>query len=469
MRDGPDAAAIDVEIAALTNGREGLARHEGKVVFVPGVAPGDRVRVRIVEPHATWSRAEVIALHGHGPAYRAPPCPWVGACGGCPWQQVTYEAQLAAKDRNVHDALARIGGVTAARPLPIVAAPAEWAYRRRIRLHVDPDRRLGYRAARSHALVEIDACAIADARISALLAPARRLVAALATGLDALELVVDDAGHVVLSATARGPFRPRDTGTLHRFVAATPGVAGILLRGRGWRRRVGQVRLTIRPEAAGPPIAQDPDSFSQVNPEANRLLVAAVVGMAAPATRALDLHCGAGNLSLALARAGVAVLGVDRDRAAVAAARAAAARAGLAERARFEVADAVAGLADDAARGVELVILDPPRTGAPDVVAALARLRSPRVLYVSCDPATLARDARTLAGAGYAVDRVQPLDLFPQTEHVETILEAVLTGPDRPSKVSADDAQGGEDRPRQGHDHLGQGRFPDHQLPVGGS
>jgi 23S rRNA (uracil1939-C5)-methyltransferase len=427
----PDATedAIVVDVTALSHGRDGVARHEGKVVFVPGVAPGDRARVRIVEPHASYARAELLEIETPGTARREPPCPWVGDCGGCPWQQVAYPAQLEAKAHNVRETLARLGGVVPARLLPIVAAPAEWGYRHRIRLHVEPGGRLGYRAARSHRLVEVDACAVADPRLAALLAPVRRTLATVATRLESLELIVDDGGHVVLSAGASGAFHPRDTGPWRRLLAETPAIAGVMIRGRGWRRRFGEVHVRVRPEANGPAIAQTAGTFSQVNPAANRLLVEAVVALARPAARILDLHCGAGNLSLPLARAGSRVTGVDRDRTAIADARASAAAAGLADRTEFTAADAVATLRQDGARDADLVLLDPPRTGAREVAAELARVRVPRVLYVSCDVATLARDARALVAGGYAVDRVQPIDLFPQTEHVETVLEAVLTDP----------------------------------------
>jgi 23S rRNA (uracil1939-C5)-methyltransferase len=169
------------------------------------------------------------------------------------------------------------------------------------------------------------------------------------------------------------------------------------------------------------------DAFTQVNADANRLLVATVLafGDFRAGERVLDLYCGAGNFTLPLARRGVLVHGVERDAVAVAAAEANAARLGLAT-ARFTCAPVVRALAD-ATAACDAVVLDPPRAGAGDVVAALARLRAPRMLYVSCDPATLARDARTLGTHGCRLVRVQPVDLFPQTFHVEAVAEFRLT------------------------------------------
>jgi 23S rRNA (uracil1939-C5)-methyltransferase len=199
-----------------------------------------------------------------------------------------------------------------------------------------------------------------------------------------------------------------------------------VLRGGGARRIVGDptVRVEVEPGLA---LEIPADAFSQVNPAANRLLVAAVMAFGGfrAGERALDLYCGAGNFGLPLARRGVLVHGVERDAVAVAAAEANAARLGLAT-ARFTcapVARALARIAD----AYDTVVLDPPRAGAGDVVDALARLRAPRILYVSCDPATLARDARALHAHGHRLVRVQPVDLFPQTFHVEAVAEFRLT------------------------------------------
>jgi 23S rRNA (uracil1939-C5)-methyltransferase len=167
-------------------------------------------------------------------------------------------------------------------------------------------------------------------------------------------------------------------------------------------------------------------SFTQVNPAANLLLVRTVVDFVAAGARVLDLFCGAGNLSLPLARVATSVVAVDQDGGGVTDGAASAAAAGLTN-IRFEADAADRFLRRHGLAAASVVVLDPPRSGATTVATQLARLTPARIVYVSCEPTTLARDARTLVAAGYTVDRVQVIDLFPQTEHVETVLEAVLT------------------------------------------
>ena len=415
-----------LEPTTLAHGPDAVGRHEGRVVFVPGAAPGDRVRVRIVEQHGNYARATMLHRCAAGPAYREPPCPWVGACGGCPWQHVDYATQLASKERNVLESLKRIAGVVPRRPAPILAAPSEWAYRHRIRLHTDARRALGYRRPRSHELVEIGHCAIAEPELSAVLPALRTLVASLATTIDDVAIASNGRGAVVIDATARGRFAERDAATVQAWMQTATGVAGVGVRGRDWTRRFGETSVTVESSTDAPPATQRLGSFTQVNPAGNRLLVRTVVALVDLGAAVLDLFCGAGNLSLPVARVAGSVVGVDQDAGGVADAAASARAAGLAT-VRFETAAADRFLRRRGLAGATLVILDPPRTGAAQVVAQLARLEPRRIVYVSCDPATLARDVRTLATAGYDVDRVQSIDLFPQTEHVETVLEAVLT------------------------------------------
>jgi 23S rRNA (uracil1939-C5)-methyltransferase len=204
-------------------------------------------------------------------------------------------------------------------------------------------------------------------------------------------------------------------------------VRGTVVSGGGVRLVAGDptVRVVLEP---GLDLEVPADVFTQVNPGANRALVETVLSLGgfAAGERVLDLYGGAGNFGLPIARRGAAVLGIERNAVAVAAARANAQRLRLAS-AAFRAAAVAPALRDVPAGTVDAVVLDPPRNGAADALDALARLRAPRVIYVSCNPATLARDVHHLAAHGYGLARVQPLDVFPQTYHVETAAELRLT------------------------------------------
>jgi 23S rRNA (uracil1939-C5)-methyltransferase len=420
----PDDRALDLAIERLTYGPDALAHHAERVVFVPFAAPGDRVRARVVERRRDWLRAEIHDLLAAGPERTAPRCPVFGRCGGCQWQHVTPGAQLAAKAAVVAEQLARIGGLRDVDVRPLRAAPAAWHYRARITLRAE-GRRLGLQGARSRELVEITECAIADPVLVAALDAARGWAAAVRTAPVRVTLARVPGG-VVLAAVLGTPPTPVDIAATERILAADARVRGAILAGGGVRHTVGDPHLRVRVE---PDLALEvpADAFTQVHPDANLLLVATVLelGELRAGVRALDLYCGAGNFTLPLARRGVHVTGIDRAEVAVDAARANAARLGLSP---VFVCDAVGpALARLPPSPLDLVVLDPPRAGAAEVTGPLAARRAARLLYVSCDPATLARDARTLVGRGYRLGRVQPVDLFPQTYHVETVAEFVLT------------------------------------------
>ncbi len=420
----PGDRGLDIVIERLTYGPDALAHHEGHVLFVPYAAPGDHVRAHVVERRRGWMRAEVRAVHAAGPDRTAPRCPLFGRCGGCQWQHVTPAAQRAAKAAVVAEQLARLGGLRDAAVRPVRAAADAWGYRARITLVAD-GRRLGFWRARSHELVEIDECAIADPALVAHLGVARAWAATLRVAPARVTLARAPGG-VVLVAAVRARPTPVDVAATERLLAGTGSVRGAVLTGGGVRLVVGDphLRVAVEPDLA---LEIPADAFTQVHPAANLLLVAAVLELGAfrPGMRALDLYSGAGNFALPLARRGVAVVGIERAAVAVEAARANAARLGL--EARFlcdAVAPALLRLPPD---HLDAVVLDPPRTGAAEVVGPLVARRPDRIVYVSCDPATLARDAGTLAAGGYRLGRVQPIDVFPQTYHIETVAEFVLT------------------------------------------
>ena len=424
MRPPDHDRTLDLSIERLAFGGDAIARHDGRVVFVPLAAPGDRVRAAVVERRRDWLRAELSEVVSPGPDRVAPRCPVFGTCGGCQWQQVSPEAQRAAKAAIVREQLARLGGIRDVDVRPVRAAPDAWGYRARITLVAD-GRRLGFHRARSHRLVEVDDCAIADPVLSAHLETARTWASTLRGAPTRVTLARAPDGVVLVAALPAKPVPP-DVSATERLLAASAAVRGAILVGAGTRIVVGDpgLRVPVEPDLA---LEVPADAFTQVHAAANLLLVAAVLeaSQLGPGSRILDLYCGAGNFALPLARRGASVTGIERSAIAVDAARANAARLGLT--ARFHCAAVEDMLGRLPPQPVDLVVLDPPRSGAPGVARVLAGRRPPRVVYVSCDPATLARDARALTATGYRLAHVQPVDLFPQTYHVETVAQFVLT------------------------------------------
>ncbi|HKA28390.1 MAG TPA: class I SAM-dependent RNA methyltransferase [Candidatus Binatia bacterium] len=420
-----DDSTLDLAIERLTYGPDALAHHAGRVVFAPLAAPGDLVRARIVERHRGFLRAELTGVVRAGPDRVEPRCPVFGRCGGCQWQHVAVAAQRAAKRGLVAEQLARLGGLHDADVRPTRASADAWGYRSRITLVAD-GRRLGFRRTRSHDLVEIDDCTIADPVLVSHLDVARAW-ASTVRGAPLRVTLAAAPGGVVLAATLRTRPTAVDGAATERLLASTSSVRGAVLTGGAERLVVGDpsLRVPVEPDLV---LEVPADAFTQVNPSANLLVVATVLelGEFRAGERVLDLYCGAGNFSLPLARRGAEVTGVERSPVAVAAARANADRLGLGS-VRFTRDAVAAALERLPPAPFDAAVLDPPRGGAADVAGALAARRAARILYVSCDPATLARDARTLVAGGYRLRRVQPLDVFPQTYHIETVAEFVLT------------------------------------------
>jgi 23S rRNA (uracil1939-C5)-methyltransferase len=380
-------SSLSVTIERLAAGGEGVAHApDGRVVFVAGTAPGDRVRARVVEEHPKWLRAELSELESPGPGRVEPRCPLVGRCGGCAWQHLDYAVQRAAKAEILRDALVRIGGLEPPGPIEIEPSPP-YGYRGRARVGVARGV-VGYRRLRSHALEPAAACPV-------LVPELERALAALAAAPPArdgeIELCAGDDGRV----RAWGP-----GGLLH-----------------------GEAALAID---AGPArIAVSPGVFFQGNARVRGALLDAVLEAAGRGRRALDLCAGAGFFSFGLAERFTEVLAVESSPPAVRDLRRNV-EAGGTKNVRVECAPLERFLASAAARepAADAIVVDPPRTGLGAGLAralAGAAVDAARVIYVSCAPATLARDLAVLAAGGLRLRSLRGFDLFPQTAHVEAL------------------------------------------------
>lgn len=425
---------VRVTIDRLSYGPAGVGRVDGRVLFVPGTVPGDTVEVLIEEEKKNYARGRVATLVAPSLHRRTPPCPYVTQCGGCPWQHLTYEEQLRAKEAAVRDQLQRIGGIADPPVLPILAAPAEWHYRHRIRLRVDNNARLGFSPAQSHDIVEIASCLIAGEANALQLQVAREWVAALQTRVSQVEIVAQarrgDDDTFVLLAEAEEMFRSSDDAACTQLLRTHPLLSGLLLTGPGWRRNWGDLTVTYELGVEDLSLQVRRGTFTQVNPAGNRQLIAALLQLGAfhDKQRVIELYCGMGNFSLPIARRVASLIGIESVHDAVADARENATHAQITN-VEFLQSSVYEGVQQLLRRGTacDVLVLDPPRTGAAEVIEELPRFAAPTIAYVSCDPTTLARDVRRLQQNGYRLQVAQPLDLFPQTYHVETIAICVLT------------------------------------------
>ncbi|MGH7865009.1 MAG: class I SAM-dependent RNA methyltransferase [Candidatus Binataceae bacterium] len=413
-----------VEISAMTFGRFGIGRIDGRTIMVAHAAPGDLLEVEIESESRDYATARITRVLRPSQDRRVPPCEYLPRCGGCDWQQITYSAQARLKGAMVAAALARATGIQLDPNAIVEPATAEFNYRSRVRLKVGARSELGYYEAGTNRLLAIERCMVAGFELDA----AREFVAAMPGRIHEIE-IAGGADLIVLVAHFRRALRADDSHRAAKFLAEHAGLAGVILRARGERIVVGDkcVRITIEP---GVTLEVDADLFSQVNRGQNSNLVATVMRMtgAAPQLRLLDLFCGAGNFSIPAARRGARVMGVDADALATAAAARNAARLSPGD-VQF-VAMKAAEIAPFLVRAryrPDVVILDPPRTGAFELVEPIARLAPRSIIYASCDVSTLARDLRAFSQHGYVVDEVRAFDFFPNTHHLEIAAKAVLT------------------------------------------
>lgn len=417
-----------VTINALAYGAHGVGRLDGKAIFVRGVVPGEVVEVVVREDHGTYAFADLVAVRSVSAARRLPPCPYLPRCGGCPWQHLDYAAQLRAKEQNVRDALERIGGFRDAPVRAVLPSPAEFGYRSRVTLRV-VGRQVGFFAAATHNLVPIDVCLLASSAVGGALPAAADLVRRLASLVRRIEIATGEAGPgAVLVAEVEGALAPDDRELVNSWWRSHGAIAGVVLHGRRWRETWGDAAIELRPES-DLTLRAHAGTFTQVNPAGNRMLVATLLDLGGfvPGERVLDLYAGVGNLGLPVVRrTGCGVL-VERDAVAAADARANAAALGMsAGSVQTVAAHRAVSVLRRASERFAAVVLDPPRSGAAELLDDLLALAPTRLLYVSCNPASLARDLRRL-GRRYALEAVQPIDLFPHTYHVETVVRAILT------------------------------------------
>ncbi|MEJ2199701.1 MAG: class I SAM-dependent RNA methyltransferase [Desulfuromonadaceae bacterium] len=421
---------FELSIAGLAYGGNGVGRLDGKTIFVPYAAPGDRVRCRIVRDKKRYAEAELVELIEPSDRRRPPVCPVFGQCGGCQWQHLPYAEQGVWKERIFHDSLLRQTGVGAERLQPLLAAAGEWGYRSRVQFKCRQTEQgfvMGFYRRGSHYVIDVASCVIAAEPINEALARFRSWLpgSPCPERIPQVDLARDDEGRLravvhVLPGSERvlaDYLRPR---------VLEAGYALFLQVGRKDTLLpvIGPEDLVIHPlDHGGLRLAYGPGGFAQVNLDMNRRLVALVLAAAGEGRprRVLDLCCGMGNFSLPLAAMAAELVGVENYPPAIAKARENAVANGIGNACFHARTAEGACRALTGEAGFDLVLLDPPRTGAYEVVRELATERPARILYVSCDPQTLARDLVPLLHQGYELQWSRPVDLFPQTFHAESL------------------------------------------------
>ena len=421
----------------------GVARVEGMAIFVREAIRGERAEILVehVGRHAAWAR--IHRLLCPSPARIQPDCPYYGRCGGCQLRHMDYQEELQLKRLRVQDALARLGGI----PLPVEiihGAANPQRYRNKVQFPVAPGS-IGYFQSGTHRVVDIRDCLLQPQVDTACLCAVRRWMETYrvpayrereGTGLVRhLYLRSNRAGQVLCCLVLNGNDLPHSRELVDALRQAAPRLVGVVVNcntrrtnvilGPGYRTLWGQPWL--EETLCGHHFRLSVPSFFQINAPQTEILYQRVVDFASltGTETVIDLYCGIGTISLTLAARAKQVIGVEVVPQAVEDARANAQRNALAGKTRFEVGDASRLAVRLALEGVrpDVVVVDPPRKGlAADVVEAIARMSPHRVVYVSCDPATLARDAGRFASLGYQAVRVEAVDLFPRTAHVETVV-----------------------------------------------
>lgn len=434
-----DERELTLKIERMAYGADSIARDDGKTIFVSGGVPGDVVRARITSDGSSFSRAETVEVIEPSPNRVTPTCPFAGICGGCPWAQVSRDAQLNAKRANVVDALVRIGHFDSARADELVVpceAPSDaWGYRNKVELAFSRQGKrmvVGMHDRTGTGVVKVDRCPLFDSRNAKII---KGVSGALSYLSGSSELGIDRVGirasrrtrDVEIALwTSPGPFPRAQVAKVLGDAVKASSIVRVLTKGPQKARKVtGVERLSGKghwEEKLGDELmALSAPSFFQVNTRgAERLVQLVTEGLELDEQdEAMDLYCGAGTFTLPLARRAGFVSAVESYGPAVRDLRR------NLEHANLDNVDAIGG---DAGRefpdtDADVIVVDPPRAGLDEsVVRQLCEQPTRAIAYVSCDPATLARDLARFEDAGvFAPVRITPVDLFPQTFHVETV------------------------------------------------
>lgn len=431
----PSASTPIVTIEALSHEVRGIARHEGKTLFVDNALPGETVKVRYTANRARFDEATAIEIIEPAESRRTPPCPHFDLCGGCALQHMAAEAQISAKQQILLDQLQRFAKTSPEEVLPPLTGET-LGYRRKARLGVrfvkpkgggKPRLVLGFREKGSNDLTDIEQCAVLPANISALIPELKRTVAACSgkKQISHIEIAIGE-GSSALIVRHLQPLSAEDreqwltlarAQQLHLYLQADEQAHKVWPDDRAERLSYALPEFSVN-------LQFHPQDFIQVNFDINRKMVHRAIELLdlQPEDRVLDLFCGLGNFTLPIATRAREVVGVEGLLSLAQRGEENATANGL-DNIRFQAADLTGDFSRSpwARGGFDKVLLDPPRTGALEVIRNIAQFNARRIVYVSCNPATLARDTAELLQRGYRLSKAGVMDMFPHTTHVESI------------------------------------------------
>lgn len=443
-----------VHIDKIINGGFGFTRlSSGQVALVRHVLPDESVTVRVDTTDKQYCFGELQRIEVENPARRKPPCRFYHRCGGCDLQHATYDTQLTIKKSIIQDLLYRQNDGNLRSSIPRlnspIAAPQEWGYRQRIRLRVGKRGEIGFYRYRSHEVVAIDECLLAAPLINSTLAmlTASKSAAELISLSSEVELQLNPSTHQVVTVFSFArKARPADIKAAQTFCRESDTVEAVFFVGADFpilgpfgktESETSTDRFAVHYPSSKNVIdpfilTWEPGGFCQVNLEQNRTLIETVLSLCRPdgSRSVLDLYCGMGNFSIPLAMTAKSVVGFEGQGSAIRSAKHNAQLAKL-KNTNFSKRPIHRACEELLATGAffECVVLDPPRQGAPGLAESIGLICKERLVYISCDPATLCRDLSDFSQHGFTITAIQPVDMFPQTHHIETVVLLEKTSP----------------------------------------
>ncbi len=429
----PSAApeTAEVQIDKLSHDGRGISRHQGKTLFVAGALPGELVRIRYLKHRSKFDEARCEEVLEASEQRCQPACRHFSQCGGCELQHLSSEAQISARQQQALDQLRRLGGIEPNQILPALDA-LHWHYRRRARLAVQHPKKggrpvVGFRRRQSKQLIAISECPVLESRAEQLLPQISALLAEAVKprAISHIELALGDEDAALVIRHIR-PLADPDLNALQQLAGQHGFQLWLQPQGPETLRPLNSDsgRLRYRLDDQQLTLAFHPGDFTQVNAAINQQMVSRTMRMLdpGPEDRILDLFCGLGNFTLPLATRAGEVIGIEGSEQMVERGYENARANGI-RNVEFHCADLSANVRHCSwfRNGFNKILLDPPRAGAAEVIAQLAQYRAEKILYISCDPATLARDAAALIRQGYRLEQWGVMNMFPQTTHVESI------------------------------------------------